>query len=75
MIGRTRILDECHGQRFRTQSIFSLCEALLISLFWRLEIAMKIDPMMTGARTRNGVQIEGEGLIQPNSVDLEYVSV
>ena len=72
MIGRTRTLDECHSQIFRTQSIFSRCEALLISFFVRLEIAMKIDPMMTRARTLNGLQLDGYVLIQPNSVGLEY---
>ena len=72
MIGRTRTLDECHSQIFRTQSIFSRCEALLISVFVSLEIAMKIDPMMTRARTRNGLQLDGYVPIPPNSVGLEY---
>ena len=53
---------------------------LLISLFVRLEIAMKIDPMIADDRQEpeHGTvyrQIEGEGLIQPNSMGLEYVSV
>ena len=72
MIGRTRTLDGCHSQRFRTQSIFSRCEALRSSLFVRLEIAMKSDPMMTRARTRNGLQLDGYVLIQLNSSGLEY---